>query len=991
MTNLKVKIQDGKRFAEPEEREEFERSSDMRNHSRFSRGRGSRGHSYAGRDRWTQGNRYKHPAANDDLLDCREVLNRRKRHYPDPSESDLREKLLRKDSDLGDLREIIESRDPGVVDLRDIIEPPDMSMIDEFTEDVVGEVDLEDGDLNLRIRNDLYDGSVDDNDHGRFIREGNDFEPDGVRYEYLEDQDIIEDIAATEVHHGKESLHPREVKWGRNRWRRSRSRSHERNFDQNDEWPKRERAGSFQEEEWRNPRRLRGSPSEERELNSRITPQRIINEDIPRGRSPDLSRNKCRERVNRSRERIHRSREGIRSPPARNMRERSFERLARPRKPSWERERNFSGPRGDLPRGDLPLLDREANQRMERRGSFEGEIRMGERDISPGRGRAFSPPRHELRRLEDDRQLSINDARRPGREMLRSPPSEPGRQIGRGRERSIGRERSLERVRSISREGHRFLGREQTRTISQERNRGMRSVSVERGRIMGRERIDPERMHGIDRESHWSTDREGNRSVDLDRNKSLDTERNTSFDHERDRSLVQQRNRSLERERNRSLERDRNRTFEQDRNRVYGRERNRDFDQDRKSVGRDVERNVGWEQGRDRGTKPEREINMGRGRERSPHWVGPRTPSIERYRGPSWEKARSPHRSRDRSSPRERIRSRSRSRGREPDIPTGRVRDHSRGTEIQERKDKGTSRLKEQDVREKTQDQTRRRDFNQRKDQDPQSSKAREIDPEPHRNMPKESNSNMKNRKRDHEENISKDRGRERRRSPDQRNLQEKTSKKLSQPLKEDYKQRFVRENDKPEKFNRREEFQIKSNKDNHEKKSVGGHNQNESKEWEKIRDFQERRNVPPVGLPFLDEARRHKENASREQQLRNHGNHMSRNHSVPFSDDRRPAANAGDHQKKKSEVLNWLNQGLQQAFSRPEEERRRPSRWGSPTRRDKPSEHIESRKPAPHPLQSVANPHHSASNGKGADDFRQRRELASFGESQWNKPRSDL
>ena len=988
MTNLKVKIQDGKRFAEPEEMEEFERSNDGRPYQRFPRSRGGRGYhhsaAYGNKEKWTQGNRYKRPAANE-VLDCREFLNRRKRHYPDTSESDLREKLLRKDSDLGDLREIIESRDAGVMDLRDIIEPPDMSVMDEFSEDVVGEID--ETDINLRIRDDLYERSDEDidrhetdfDDHAHSIREGNDFDN---RYGYLEDRHVIGDAVENE----DEQL--RDGDWQQDRWQRSRSR--ERRFDQVGEWRGHGKAAPFPEEDWMTSRGRRGS------IGDRASPPRRLGDDHPPGRDRELSRNRSRdrvrsrerlsrsreglsrsrsrerigrsrERVNRSKERGNRSRERIRSPHSRNMSERSFEREGRPRRPSWERERNFSGPRGNI-----PPRDRDGNQRIERRASFEGEMRMDERHISPGRGRAFSPPRGGVRRPENDGLVPMSEVRRPAREILRGPPAEPGR--------SISRERSRDRIRSISQDRNRIVGRDRIGVGIEERNQEMRGFTGDRFRV-----VRPDGNLIMGRERQWSTEREGHRSIDEERNKMLQREKNRGFDQERDRSLDQQRNTSLDRERIRRFDRDGTRNFEG--------ERNRSFDRERRSADRETNRNAGWDQrsvSRDRTARLETSIV--RGRERSPPWVGPRTPSVERHRGPSWERPRSPHSTRDRSPARERPRSRSRSRGRDPNIPTGNFRDHSRGKEIQGRgrdKEKGISRPKNQEIREKTEEQPRRRDFNQRKDQDATASKARGMGPEPHRNLPKESNSTLKNRKREHEDNTSRERGRERHRSPEHHNLQEKTSKKTPLAMKEEYKQRFVREEDKPDKYNQREKFPIKPVKFTiGQEKKASGNTEHESREWEKIRDYQERRNVPSAGLPFIGEARRHMENSSREQQLRNHG---SRNHSSTFLNDNRRQTNSAEEQKKKEEVLNWLNQGLQQAFSRPDEERRRPSRWGSPNRRDKPSEHSDSRKSAPHPSQTMANPHHSASNGKADDGLRQRRDLSSIADSQWNKPRSDL
>lgn len=885
MTNLKVKIQDGKRFAAPDEID-METFEENRNRPRFSRGRGARGYHGGGRDKWAQGNRFKRPAPND-LVDCREVLNRRKRYHPDP-EGDLREKLLKKDSDLGDLREVIDSRDPGTMDLRDLIEAPDMSLMDEFTEDVVGEVDLED-DIRLRIRNEYYNEGAEDD---RSVRQfENDFEGDEP-FEYEEPLDLPLEEAI--LHN--ESL-PHQEEWMQEKWHRGSSR--ERSFEKRDgsRWSGRTRRDSLPEGDWARSHVSHGSPRDDL-----MTPQ----DHSPRlGGSPhrrkrDLSRNRSRERV--------------RSSPGRILRNRSLERGMRPRDPSWEK-------RFEL----IPSRDRVPSER-ERRGSFEEERKAPERDLIFERQRAIPP---------------MPDAR--GR--MRSPPREANR----------GRDRNHTRIRSISPVSPFVIERNRR---SRERNE---SIPSERGRGVGRERnqsIEQEAIRGMNR-------REG-------RGASSGQGRNWNVGQEKDRSLERVRSRSVSRERNRSFDRDRQRNFDQERKR-----------------GRIQEgaRNSRWGQSnsQERTSRPDREAAVSRDRERSPRWTGPRTPSAERFRTASWDQSKSPGRNRERSPNSEH----SRGRGRQSGMPLDQSRDRSRGRNPEDRtreqKDKILPRSKDQDRREKVQDQPRRRDFDHQQTQDV------------HPGRPRESSSNSKpdhNRKREHEENSSKLSARDRPRSQERRNLQEKSVKRTPQFLVEEFKKRFVRDIEKPEKSARRDEFVGKPGRSDSvlDKKQGSGFNQNDSREWENIRDYQERRTAQPmVDLPFLDETRRHRQNSSLEE-VRPQESRSSRNQAAPFLH-RSQNDSRSSHSHKKDEPGNWQTQTTKQSFSHSEEERRRSSRWESPGRREKTSNHFDSHKSTAHSSQSAAtNPHHPPSNGKNEDGHWQRsRDLPSHGESQWNKPRSDL
>ncbi|KAE8748414.1 hypothetical protein FOCC_FOCC004846 [Frankliniella occidentalis] len=935
MTNLKVKIQDGKRFAAPEEFD-TEMIAGRKNFSKFSRGRGSRGYHGAGRDRWTQGNKFKPQP--DELVDCREVLNRRKRHIPDQSESDLREKLSKKDPDLGDLREIIESRDHCVGDLRALIdEPPDISLMDEYADDIIEDIDLQE---DIHIQNEYFDeahSEVHDISEREFPVE--DFNVND-RYEFEEVPDVG-GISPRGGSHHRDVVIRDQDDWHQRRWQRSRSR--ERSFGQAEGWAARNRRA----ENWRRNQQHKEGPDQ------RASTREISTHLSPRSRSRDLSRNRSRERV--------------RSPSGRNFREsrgNSFDRGVRLRGPSWERERSF---------GSVSSRSRGINIERGRRGSFERDVR---RINEEGPGRRPFPP-------------DLSDVPSPGgdRRQLRSPLLDQGR---RERERSIERDGTSRQHRSISQDAVRTIGRDRSRSHdrrfrrgSQEGRQNRRSISAERGRILSQER-NQERGVGRERDrkrsphqdSNWSSNRVMNREIGQEAIRNFEQERSRHFNQERDRNFDQERSRNFNQERNRNFNQERNMAFDEERNKNFNQERNKKFvKENKRSIEQELGRVSRWDSGnsRDRSPRIDTGANLGRERIRSPNWGGPRTPSAESYREPGWDGAKSP------------ARERSRSRGR-PGLQPGHSRDDSRGREtegrIREQRDRGALRAKEPERRDQTQDLIRRRD------QDGPLNRPRDLE--------KESVAKIeKNRKRENEDTTNKDRGRGILRSPDRRN-QDKVIKKTPQMLVEEFKQRYVRESGKVEKYDRREEYLLKQGqgKDSvgQQRKLSGG--QEDSREWENIRDFQERRNAQTiVGLPFLDESRRPRDSSSHNQHSRsqpNRGERIQGKTDAHLHGNQARLSSTVHHQIKDT-PMNWQNQDNRQTFNQQEEDRRR-SRWGSPSRRDKSSDHRDGHKSAPYSTQSATTIHQSTSNGKADGDF-WRRNLPSLGESQsqWNKPRSDL
>ncbi|KAK3923245.1 RNA-binding protein 5 [Frankliniella fusca] len=926
MTNLKVKIQDGKRFAEPDEFDR-EMTKGRKNNFKFSRGRGTRGHHGSGRDRWNQG-KFKHPQP-DELVDCREVLNRRKRNHPDPSESDLREKLLKKDTDLGDLREIIEARDHGIGDLRDLIdEPPDISLMDEFSEEIPVEIQLQE---DIRIQNEYFE-EVRSEANGNSEREF-----PIADYELNDQFDFVEEPDLGGLGHRDVVIQDQDD-WRQGRWQRSRSK--EMSFGQAEGWSNRNRQRA---EIWRkNQLREEGHIPDQRSSSRNAS----LNAS-PRSRSRDRSRNRSRERV--------------KSPPRRNFRATrgdSFDRGLRMRGPSWEREKSFGS-----------VSSRSRGVERSRRGSFERDGRMNEEGA--GR-RQFSPENSGLLSF-------VGDQRR-----LRNPPLELGR---RERERSEEQDRTRRQPRSISQDALRVSGRDRSRSHerrfrrgSQEGNLRRRSVSAERGRML-RQELNQERGSRRERDRKRSPHQERNWSATRVPDREMGHEGSRNFEQERTRNFSQERTRNYDQERSRNFNQERNRNFSQERNTIFGQDRNKSFNQERaknldtkRSADRDFVRMTRWDSGnrnsRDRSPRADSGINLGRERIRSPNWGGPRTPSAESYRDQGWDGPKSP------------ARERSRSRGRIPCLQTCDGRDGSRGREaegrIRDQRDRGVLRAKDTERREKTQDMSRRRD------QDGPSNRLRAVE--------KDSGVKLdKTRKRDHEDPSNKERGRGIPRSPDRRN--EDKIIKTPQMLVEEFKQRYVRDSGKVEKYDRRDDYLLKQEKDTvgQQRKLSGG--EQDSREWENIRDFQERRNAQSiVGLPFLDESRRQRDSSSHNQQPRSQ---LSRGERTQGKSETHPPGNQSRlsstvHQTKDS-TSNWQNPDNRQTFNHQEEDRRR-SRWGSPSRRDKPSDLRESHKSATYSSQSAAINHQSSSNGKADADF-WRRNLPSLGDSQsqWNKPRSDL
>ncbi|KAJ1526377.1 hypothetical protein ONE63_009523 [Megalurothrips usitatus] len=477
--------------------------------------------------------------------------------------------------------------------------------------------------------------------------------------------------------------------------------------------------------------------------------------------------------------------------------------------------------------------------------------------------------------------------------------------------------------------------------------------------------------------------------IDQEENRNIVQERGR--ERERNRSPVQERNwtqhregsregiRPLDQVRNRAVSGERNRGFDQEGSRGFDRERSRSFDRARKrSADRERIRDMPWDHGnisRDRSLdRLGRGVSPVRSGGRRQGWIGPRTPSEESFREAGWEQPRSPQRSGGRAGP--------------MGAPTGRPRELSRGREPQERirdlKEKPSSRPKEPERKDKAQDPNRRRDYIEGKNQEMLPDRDLSGNYKPDRS-----------RKREHEENAGKDRGRGRPRTPERRVppelRSEKIVKKTPQMLIEEFKEKHLRQTEKPEKFNRREDYLSKQGQGRDGIVQGRGHNQQDSKEWENIRDFQERRSIQPVvGLPFLDEVRRQRERESLShgqgfQGFQAHQGHQGQQGHVGHA---AHASSSGSYHHEDQPAV-WQNHSIQQPFKPSEDERRQQSRWGSPGR-EKLSSHIESHKSAPHTSQSVPKSHHPPSNGKPDDNF-WRRNLPSLGESQWNKPRSDL